>query len=213
MEEVFERTKFLDGISYVFNHFFEYFKLFLFTILNTIAISIISIVPFVGWIASLILSVITIMFIPFCVVNIVCGIKIDFSIYSDFFDFLPRAFSKPVIIQILKIVLIGAAVVIVYLILVADSISVNNLETIIVSFLAIIPLIIIAFIAETKMIVTLTFLIVSIIYEDYDTQFFISQKGQYKFMFLWVYVPIINIISAYVFATIFATDIKNYYDL
>ena len=63
------------------------------------------------------------------------------------------------------------------------------------------------------MIVTLTFLIVSIIYEDYDTQFFISQKGQYKFMFLWVYVPIINIISAYVFATIFATDIKNYYDL
>ena len=213
MERTFERTKFFDGVSYLFSRFFEYFKLFLMTILNTIAITIIGLVPFIGWIASLILSVLTIMFIPFGVVDIVCGIKIDFTIYQDFFDFLPRAFSKPVIIQVVKILLIGVAVILIYFILIAGSFGSNNLNAVVVSSLSIIPLVLIALIAETKMMVTLTLLIISMVYEDYEVEFYNTQKGQYKCMFLWVYVPIINIIATYVFATIFAKDIKEYYEL
>lgn len=213
MEKTFNRTKFFDGIAFLFNQFFEYFKLFLLTILNTIAISIIGIVPFVGWIASLVLSILTIMFIPFGVVNIVCGIKINFHIYSDFFDFLPRAFTKPIIMQLIKMILVGVAAVAICVIFFVGSFAKGNLDMILGSLISVVPLIMIVLIMETKMTVTLNLLIVSIIYEDYDIQFFHAQKNQYKCMFLWLYVPLINLIAAYVFATIFAIDVKDYYEL
>ena len=155
----FVRTGFMEAVSYIFSHFLEYFKLFLMTILNIFIIYLLSKIPYLGFIIAFILNIITIAFIPYGVTLIVCDIKIDFSIYQKFFNFLRIASMKEV------------------------------------------------------MMTTLQLKLISTIYEDDDLEFYHNEAGKYNCIFLWKFVPIINLISSYVICTVFARDIKRYFDL
>ena len=211
----FVRTGFMEAVSYIFSHFLEYFKLFLMTILNIFIIYLLSKIPYLGFIIAFILNIITIAFIPYGVTLIVCDIKIDFSIYQKFFNFLRIASMKEVIKQYLKLILVC-----VLIILAVDFVSGtiihengNSLSSLWIIMLIAILTVPIFGIVSVKMMTTLQLKLISTIYEDDDLEFYHNEAGKYNCIFLWKFVPIINLISSYVICTVFARDIKRYFDL
>lgn len=215
MENNFVRTGFFDGVSYIFGHFFEYFKLFLFTILNSFVISMIGKIPYLGVIFAFIFGILLIAFIPYGVTLIVCEIKIDFSIYEKFINFIANGTKKEVIMQYLKLIVfiiiaVLTVAIISYMVLKGGSGSFESLAG--VGLIAII-LIFVIFIASIKMMTTLYMKLISSIYEDDELEFYKTQASKYSCMFLWNLVPIINLISLYTICTVFARDIKSYFDL
>lgn len=64
-----------------------------------------------------------------------------------------------------------------------------------------------------KIITTLYLKLICSIYEDDNLEFYQNNLKKYRYIFLWNFVPIINIVSLYVICTIFSKDIKKYFDL
>lgn len=217
MVENFERSGFFEGVSFIFSEFFEYFKLFMLTVLNTFLISIIGVVPIIGTIASIVLMIVSLAFVPYGVTSIVCDVKIDFSIYKNFFDFLSVGVKKPIILQYLKIVLVVILIVLLVIFFVGyAAVGIGYSSS--MSQLAFILLISIALIFSlsfvvVKMTTTLFMKIISAIYEDDDMKFHKDHASKYNCIFLWNYVPILNLISLYAICTVFAKDIKKYFEL
>jgi len=213
------KTSFFDGISYVFSHFVEYLKLFLLGCLNSLVITMVGAVPFVGWIISIVLTILNIAFVPYGVTSIVCDVPIDFKIYNNFFNFLSVGVRKAVILQIVKIVCVCILMFLLVGVMFVGSIGMlrdmyndsTGLATILL-LLSIIIFIVCLFMM-VKMTVTLTLKIVASVYEDYDMEFYRERHSYYRCMFLWFYVPILNLIALYSIATVFAIDIKNYFEL
>lgn len=217
MGENFIRTGFFDGISFIFSHFIEYLKLFLMTILNTFVISLISVIPIIGWIIGAVLGILTIAFVPYGVTSIVCDVTIGFDIYKDFLDFLSVGIKNFVVIQYLKLILVAFVVIIFMGIFgvsgVYFTLRSGDLTTGFIFIFVMIFLILTCALMSLKMTTTLQLKIVSSIYQDYDLIFFNDKCSEYRYMFLWILVPIINLIAAFVIPTIFAIDIKEYFEL
>ena len=217
MEETYRRTGFLKGISFIFSHFIEYLKLFLMTILNTFIISLVGVIPIVGWIIALVLGLLTTAFVPYGVTSIVCGVSIGFDIYKDFFDFLSVGIKNFIIMQYLKILIVIIVITISLGVFGAMGIFFflrsGDLATGFGFVFVIIILLLACSLGILKMTTTLQLKIVSSIYQDYDLIFFNDKCSEYRYMFLWMLVPIINLIAAFVIPTIFAIDIKEYFEL
>jgi len=221
MNNNFVSTGFFEGVSYIFSHFFEFFKLFMFTILNSLVMALLGKVPFIGWILSMILGVLIIGFIPYGVTTIVCDIKIDFEIYPNYMNFLSTGIKSSVILQYLKIIFLGVFVVLGISLFTGLGIGVlygvNNSNmaqgVLMILILGIIAFVIFSCFAEVKMMVTLWIKIISCVYEDYELVFWNQNKSCYKMIFVWMFVHIINLIAFYAICSVIAIDIKSYYKL
>lgn len=211
----FVRTGFMEGVGYIFSHFLEYLKLFLLTLINSYIIGLLFIIPYLGPIIAFILGIIMIAFIPYGVTLIVCDIKVGFSIYQNFFNFLSVASIKEVVKQYLKLILVFVLIIlaiafVVGVVLYKKGDSLSSLGIVILLALLTIPIL---SIVSVKMMTTLQLKLISTIYEDDDLEFYHNEAGKYNCMFLWNFVPIINFISLYAICTVFARDIKRYFDL
>ncbi|WP_027089407.1 hypothetical protein [Thomasclavelia saccharogumia] len=215
MNDNFIRTGFMEGVGYIFSNFFEYFKLFLFTIINGLIILISSKIPYFGELIVVILNILTLAFIPYGITLIVCDIKIDFSIYQKYINFLSVGIKKEVLMQFLKLILILGSMIIIVAVIVGVIFNqrASLIETISLIFSILVLLIVLMAFMTIKIITTLYLKLICSIYEDDNLEFYQNNLKKYRYIFLWNFVPIINIVSLYVICTIFSKDIKKYFDL
>lgn len=215
MNDNFIRTGFMEAVVYIFSNFLEYFKLFLFTIVNGFIISIFGKIPFIGGLIALVLDIIALAFIPYGVTLSVCDLKIDFSIYQKYIDFLKVGIKREVLKQFLKLILTLMLLVIIIALIMGMIFTrkVSSLETIYILFIILILLLLLISFMVIKIITTLYLKLICSIYEDDSLEFYKNEFKKYKYIFLWNFLPIINIISLYAICTVFSRDVKTYFDL
>lgn len=195
---------FFEATSEVFDNLGEYFKVFIAQIIVSISAGFLSIIPFVGWILTLLVGYYAMFIVPVGIYKIKCDGKVNIvDLLDETYNIAthPGKASR----QVLKliVVLIGLTVCLLCFItamalgLVAFALTESGILVVFGSLLCM-GMICIAFsFVYAKLAVNLMYDILSLLLGDDELSFREQNKETFRYDFLWLFVPVINIWAEY----------------